>query len=86
MLVEWEFPNAIAESARRTAKLKGQHADRIEIREPGDKWPPFHRVSSRERCSGASNLRIHEGTFVTQGERRFFDPFCRTCGYLVDAG
>ena len=82
-MAEWEFPNAIAESVKVTAALKGQHANRIEIRDAGDNWPTLHVVSPRDRCSGASNLRVHEGTTVTQGERKFFDPFCRTCGYLV---
>lgn len=83
---EWAFPNAIAESVRRTAALKGQHANRLEMRDVEWPLPLFLRVDSRERCVGASNLRRHEPTEVVQGERKFTDPFCRTCGRLVASG
>jgi hypothetical protein len=82
-VAEWVFPNAIAESVRRTATLKGEHANRIELRDPDDRWPPFRRVSADDSCEGASNLRRHETSVIRKGEREFTDPFCRTCGELV---
>jgi hypothetical protein len=80
---EWVFPNPLAESIRKTAVLRGQHANRIEIRDFADRWPDFVRVSPMERCPAAAGLMAHEGSVVKQGERVFEDPFCRSCGRLV---
>lgn len=82
---EWQFPNAIAESVARTAALRGQNPNRLEIRDFDDRWPPFERVSPTGRCGRASELAVHEGSWLDQRGRRFFDPFCRHCGALVDS-
>lgn len=89
----WEFPNPLAVAIRRTAQLRGQHANRIEIRDLDDRWPEFSIVSPRQLCEAAP-LRIpHEGSVRYQEggkwngqDRHFFDPFCRTCGRLVEGG
>ena len=89
----WEFPNAIAESVKRTATLRGQHAGRLEIRDSNDRWPEFALVSPRDLCQAAPLRVAHEGSVRYQEggkwngqDRHFFDPFCRSCGVLVAGG
>jgi hypothetical protein len=74
-VAEWTFPNAIAASVRRTAELRGQHADRIEIRDWDDNWPPAKSVARWERCSGTGGVFIHEP--VIDGS------FCKHCRALI---
>jgi len=79
----WAFPNALASSVSRTAILRGQHANRLEIRDPDDNWPPLRRVIPTNRCNGGANLVNHRTSIVEQSGRSFEDPFCATCGGLV---
>jgi hypothetical protein len=77
---EWQFPNAIAMHVKRTAELKGQHANRLEIRDPDDKWPkPPPRSTTRTVCFGSavsdSPTPFHQ--------REDYGPFCRHCGNLI---
>ncbi|HSE46750.1 MAG TPA: hypothetical protein VLA89_15620 [Gemmatimonadales bacterium] len=70
--------NAFTESIRRTAELRGQHANRLEIRDPGDHWPPFVRVNPHEVCPQLAGILRHE---PPEGSR--CRSFCRACGWLI---
>ncbi len=72
---EWTFPNAFAESIRRTAELRGQDANRLEIRDFEDKWPPAGSVSGSDTCPQASGVFVHDAL-----ENR---SFCKWCGSLI---
>lgn len=75
MVAEWQFPNAIAEGVRRSAFLRGQVANRLEIRDPGDRWPDFVRRQPGDKCEQYGGLQgIH-----TSGR----DSFCIRCGVLI---
>ena len=86
--MEWVFPNALAESVKRTAERHGQHANRFASRDPDDKWPPLYRVPPQNLCPLAPTRWPHEAPRIFQSEfkRYFTDPFCRTCGGLVAGG
>lgn len=73
---EWRFPNAIAESVKRDAFFRGQHANRLEIRDWGDKWPEFVRAPRHQGCPVTGGVTRHEPL----GR----DPFCSRCGVLVE--
>lgn len=73
------FPNAIAESVRRSAQLRGQWPDRLEVRDPGDQYPQLLRVSPSELCSTLV-IAKHE-----PGKSGPKDPFCRGCDRLVES-
>lgn len=86
--MEWVFPNALAESVKRTADRRGQHANRFAVRDPDDKWPALYRVPPTKICPLASVPWRHEAPRIFQSEykRYFVDPFCRSCGGVVSGG
>jgi len=86
--MEWVFPNALAESVRRTAALRGQHASRLALRDPDDQWPPLNRVPETRICPLAPLPYRHEAPRIFQeGLNRYYtDPFCRSCGGVVSGG
>lgn len=74
-MTEWQFPNAIAESVRRSAELRGQHSNRLEIRDWADKWPDFVSRPAEGQCEQYAGVQgVHSA-----GR----DSFCTRCGVLV---
>jgi len=77
-VAEWVFPiNAFTRSIRLTAELRGQLPNRIEIRDPGDRWPEFVRVKRSILCPQRGGIFRHEPKP---------DSFCVGCDRLVEGG
>ena len=75
-MAEWEFPdNAFTRAIRVTAELRGQHRDRIEIRDPDWKLPPGKIVRPLAPCAVTYGVFVHE---ANDGR-----SFCKHCGALV---
>ena len=77
-MAEWQFPNAIAESVKRSAELRGQNAHRLEIRDWQDRWPSEVIVERWGTCPRTGGLFVHE---TPDGQ-----SFCKHCGSLVAGG
>lgn len=70
------FPNPFVEAIKRTAELRGQHANRLEIRDPGDRWPGSKIVRSNQTCAVTYGVFLHEKAIGWS--------FCKHCGSLVE--
>lgn len=73
---EWVFPNPFVESIRRTAELRGQHRNRLELRDAAWKLPSARIVRATGMCPVTYGVFLHEKALGWS--------YCKHCGSLIE--